>query len=111
MDIVATAKADATATAKRLDRLEKAEAKVAGEIESERDQVSRSASGSSTAASGSQSARSTKFALLRSSRDRRHELEDDVGELRRAGEDPGAARRLLRRPRHAPARSGPARAG
>ena len=42
------------------------------------------ASASSTAATGSQNARSTKFALLRSSRDRRHELEDDVEELRDA---------------------------
>ena len=40
MDIVADAKADATATAKRLDTLEKRQAKVAGQIEYQRDEVS-----------------------------------------------------------------------
>ena len=40
MDIVADAKADATATAKRLDTLEKRQARIAKQIESERDEVS-----------------------------------------------------------------------
>jgi murein DD-endopeptidase MepM/ murein hydrolase activator NlpD len=82
MDIVSTAKADAAATSKRLDKLEKAEAKVAREIESERDQVSTIRVGLVDRRDRIQTVRSTKFALLRSSRERRHALEDDVGKLR-----------------------------
>jgi murein DD-endopeptidase MepM/ murein hydrolase activator NlpD len=82
MDIVATAKADATATSQRLGKLEKAEAKVARSIESDRDQVSSIRVGLVDRRDRIQTARSTKFALLRSSRERRHELEDDIGKLR-----------------------------
>jgi murein DD-endopeptidase MepM/ murein hydrolase activator NlpD len=82
MKLVVAAKADATATAKRLDKLEKAEANVAREIESERDQVASIRVGVVDRRDRIQTARSTKFALLRRSRDRRHELEDAVGELR-----------------------------
>jgi len=81
MNLVVSAKADATSTAKRLDGLEKAEAKVAREIESERDQVSTIRVGLVDRRNRIQSARSTKFALLRSSRDRRHALEDDTQKL------------------------------
>ena len=103
MDIVATAKADATATSKRLDKLEQAEAKVAREIESQRDEVSSIRVGLVDRRDRIQTARSTKFALLRSSRDRRHELEDDVGSCR-------PSRRRSRRGSPAtPARSPPAR--
>ena len=81
MNFVVSAKADATSTAKRLDGLEKAEAKVAREIESERDQVSTIRVGLVDRRNRIQSARSTKFALLHSSRDRRHALEDDTEKL------------------------------
>jgi murein DD-endopeptidase MepM/ murein hydrolase activator NlpD len=82
MDIVSDAKADATATEERLDRLERREKRVAAEIESERDQVSVVRVGLVDRRDRIATARSTKFALLRRSRDRRHELQDDVGELR-----------------------------
>src|SRR3954454_11274536 len=82
MGVVSSAKADATATSKRLDKLEEAEAKVASAIESQRDQVSSIRVGLVDRRDRVAAARSTKFALLRSSRDRRHQLEDAVGELR-----------------------------
>ncbi len=81
MGIVATAKADATATAKRLDKLEKREARVAKQIEAERDEVSTIRVGLVDRRDRIQTARSNKFALLRSSRERRHELQDDVEQL------------------------------
>ena len=81
MGIVRDAKADATSTAKRLDGLEKAEAKVAREVESQRDEVSSIRVGLVDRRDRIQTARSTKFALLRSSRDRRHALEDDTEKL------------------------------
>jgi murein DD-endopeptidase MepM/ murein hydrolase activator NlpD len=81
MGIVASAKADAASTAKRLNTLEKAEAKVARSIESERDQVSSIRVGLVDRRDRIQTARSTKVELLRSSRDRRHKLEDDVDKL------------------------------
>jgi murein DD-endopeptidase MepM/ murein hydrolase activator NlpD len=84
MDVVSDARADAKATAKRLDRLEKRAARIAAEIESERDQVSAVRSGLVDRRQRIEVARSAKFTLLRSSRDRRHELEDDVGRLRAA---------------------------
>lgn len=84
MKIVADAKADATATAARLARLEKRERRVANQIEAERDQVSAVRVGLVGRRDQIASARSTKFALLRRSRDRRHELQDDVEKLRAA---------------------------
>jgi murein DD-endopeptidase MepM/ murein hydrolase activator NlpD len=83
MDIVADAKADATSTAKRLDTLEKRQARVAKEIEDQRDEVSSVRVTLVDRRNNVQSARSTKFALLRSSRDRRHKLEDDVAALQK----------------------------
>src|SRR4051794_7417810 len=84
MDIVSTAKADATATEKRLDSLEERQAKVAAAIESERNEVSTVRVGLVDRRQRIQTARSQKFALLQSSRDRRHALEDDVASLREA---------------------------
>src|SRR3954454_10406411 len=82
MGIVAAAKADAKTTAAKLDKLEKAQAKVAQQVESERDQVSTIRVGLVDRRNRIQTARATKVELLRSSRDRRHELEDDVEKLR-----------------------------
>ena len=84
MNIVAAAKTDATATEARLDKLEAREAKVAASIEAERDEVSTVRVGLVDRREKIQSARSTKVSLLRSSRDRRHELEDDIASLREA---------------------------
>jgi murein DD-endopeptidase MepM/ murein hydrolase activator NlpD len=81
IDIVRTAKADATATAARLDGLEKHAARVTREIQGRRDQVSAVRVGLVDRRDTVQSVRSRKFALLRSSRDRRHKLEDDVASL------------------------------
>src|SRR4051794_39003284 len=86
MTIVASAKADATATAARLDSLEKQAAKVARQIESQRDQVSSVRVTLVDRRQRIQSARSAKFALLASSRTRRHQLEDDVASLHQAQE-------------------------
>lgn len=84
MDIVATAKRDATATEARLDELEAKEAKVARAIEAERDEVSDVRVGLVDRRERIQSARNTKVALLHRSRDRRHELEDDIDSLKAA---------------------------
>lgn len=84
MNIVASAKRDATATEARLDKLEAKEAKVAAAIESERDEVSTVRVGLVDRRERIETARSTKVALLRGSRERRHELEDDVADLRDA---------------------------
>ena len=81
MDIVSEAKADATATAKRLNTLEKRQARIAEQIESERDEVSTIRVGLVDRRDRIQSARSNKVALLRGSRERRHELQDDVEQL------------------------------
>src|SRR3954447_12559079 len=84
MDIVSLARADATATSARLDVLEKRAAKVAAQVESERDQVSSVRVVLVDRRQRIQPARSTKSALLESSRTRRHKLEDDVASLRAA---------------------------
>jgi murein DD-endopeptidase MepM/ murein hydrolase activator NlpD len=84
MDIVQTAKADAAATSKRLDTLEKRQARVAKEIESQRDEVSTVRVSLVDRRDRVQNARSTKTQLLASSRDRRHELEDDTASLVKA---------------------------
>ena len=81
MDIVAEAKADATATAKRLTRSRSARRGSPSRSSPSATRSRRSASGSSTAATASSSARSTKVTLLASSRERRHELQDDVEQL------------------------------
>ncbi len=84
MSIVSEAKADATATEARLDRLETREKRVAERIESDRDQVSAVRVGLVNRRERIAGARSAKFALLRRSRDRRHELQDDIEKLRDA---------------------------
>jgi murein DD-endopeptidase MepM/ murein hydrolase activator NlpD len=83
MDIVADAKADATATAKKLDALEKRQARVARTIEDQRDEVSSIRTGLVDRRDRIQSARADKNRLLASSRARRHELEDDVEALQK----------------------------
>jgi murein DD-endopeptidase MepM/ murein hydrolase activator NlpD len=82
MDVVRTAKADATATEARLATLEKAEARVAAQIQQQRDEVSTVRVGLVQRQDNVASVRRRKTALLHSSRDRRHELEDDVASLR-----------------------------
>jgi murein DD-endopeptidase MepM/ murein hydrolase activator NlpD len=84
MDTVSAAKADAAATAARLNVLEQRAAKVAAQIQTQRDQVSAVRVGLVDRRGRIQSARSAKFALLRNSQARRHALEDDVASLRRA---------------------------
>jgi murein DD-endopeptidase MepM/ murein hydrolase activator NlpD len=84
MNTVSEAKADATATEARLDRLEKREKRVAAQIESQRDQVSAVRAGVVDRRDRIANARAAKITLVRSSRDRRHELQDEVEELREA---------------------------
>jgi murein DD-endopeptidase MepM/ murein hydrolase activator NlpD len=83
MGIVADAKADATSTAKRLDTLERRQARVAEQIEDRRDEVSNVRVGLVDRRDRIQSARVDKRRLLASSRDRRHELQDDVEALQK----------------------------
>jgi murein DD-endopeptidase MepM/ murein hydrolase activator NlpD len=83
MGVVASAKADATTTAKKLDGLEKQQAKVTKEIENQRDEVSTVRVGLVDRRDRIQTARSQKNQLLASSRDRRHKLEDDVEVLQK----------------------------
>ncbi len=84
MDIVGAAKADSTDAAANLDKLTKQAAAVAKQIQSQRDQVSSVRTTLVDRRSRIQTARSAKFALLASSRDRRHKLEDDTASLRAA---------------------------
>src|SRR3954447_9114979 len=108
MDIVSLAKVDATATAARLDVLERRAAKIAAQIQSERDQVSSVRVTLVDRRQLIQSARSQKFALLASSRTRRHALEDDVASLRKAQEQVQARlARLSGAPVAGAGRSGP----
>jgi murein DD-endopeptidase MepM/ murein hydrolase activator NlpD len=83
MGVVASAKADATATAKKLDGLEQQQAKVTKQIENQRDEVSTVRVGLVDRRDRIQTARSQKNQLLASSRDRRHKLEDDVEVLQK----------------------------
>jgi murein DD-endopeptidase MepM/ murein hydrolase activator NlpD len=83
MGIVASAKQDATTTAKRLDTLEQRQAKVAKQIQDQRDEVSNVRVGLVDRRDRIQTARSDKNRLLASSRDRRHDLEDDVAALQK----------------------------
>jgi murein DD-endopeptidase MepM/ murein hydrolase activator NlpD len=83
MDIVAGAKVDAAGTAKKLDGLEQEQAKVAKQIEVQRDEVSTVRVGLVDRRDRIQTARSEKHQLLASSRDRRHALEDDVEVLQK----------------------------
>src|SRR3954471_13539780 len=83
MGIVAGAKADATATAKRLDTLEKRQAKVTAQIEDQRDEVASVRVGLIDRRDRIATARADKHRLLASSRDRRHKLEDDVAALQK----------------------------
>ena len=79
--IVRRAKADALATAKRLDRLEKRAAVVARQIEDEVEQVS-TVKGQLVERQGHYAdARSQKSTVLASTRDDRHALEGDLREL------------------------------
>ncbi len=82
MDVVRTAKADATSTEARLSGLEQTEARVAAQIQRQRDEVSTVRVGLVERQDNVQTARQRKTALLHSSRDRRQELEDDVQTLR-----------------------------
>ena len=81
------------------------------QIESERDEVSTIRVGLVDRRDRIRSARSTKFALLRGSRERRHELQDDVEQLQAQQAKIQAKLAGLRRPVPPPARSRPARAG
>ena len=81
MKIVADAKRDATETEERLDGLERRQAKIAAQVEAQRDEVSSVRSGLVDRRDRIQTARADKNRLLASSRDRRHELEEDVAAL------------------------------
>jgi peptidoglycan DL-endopeptidase CwlO len=83
MGVVRDAKADATATEAKLDTLEKREARVAKAIENERDEVSTVRVSLVGRRDDIRSVRTRKTALLHSSRDRRHDLEDDVQALQK----------------------------
>jgi peptidoglycan DL-endopeptidase CwlO len=83
MGIVADAKADAASTAKKLDTLEERQARVAKQVEDQRDEVSSVRVGLVDRRDRIQTARADKHRLLASSRDRRHELEDDVAALQK----------------------------
>jgi murein DD-endopeptidase MepM/ murein hydrolase activator NlpD len=82
MDIVATAKAESTASAGKLGKLEKQEAAVAKSIENQRNQVSAARSDLVTQRDRLATARASKKQLLASSINRRQELQDDVGKLK-----------------------------
>jgi murein DD-endopeptidase MepM/ murein hydrolase activator NlpD len=83
MGVVADAKVEATTTAKKLDGLEQQQAKVAKQVEVQRDEVSNVRVGLVDRRDRIQTARSQKNQLLSSSRDRRHKLEDDVEVLQK----------------------------
>jgi murein DD-endopeptidase MepM/ murein hydrolase activator NlpD len=79
---VKSAKADATATAQRLDVLESRAQTVARAIQRRRDQVVAVKSQLVNRRTRFQGARSAKFTALASTRSRRQALQDDVGSLK-----------------------------
>jgi peptidoglycan DL-endopeptidase CwlO len=79
---VRTAKADATATAQKLDTLETRQQKLTDAIERRRDQVVAVKSQLVDRRGRFQSARSEKSTALASTREHRHEIQDDLGSLR-----------------------------
>src|SRR5262245_10215560 len=79
---VRTAKADATATAEKLDTLETRQQKLTDAIEHRRDEVVAVKSQLVDRRGRFQSARSNKFTALASTRERKNALQDDVGSLR-----------------------------
>jgi murein DD-endopeptidase MepM/ murein hydrolase activator NlpD len=79
---VRTAKADATATAQKLDTLETRQQKLTDAIERRRDQVVAVKSQLVDRRGRFQSARSDKSTALASTRERRHHIQDDLGSLR-----------------------------
>jgi murein DD-endopeptidase MepM/ murein hydrolase activator NlpD len=79
---VRSAKADATATAEKLDTLETRQQKLTDTIEHRRDQVVAVKSQLVDKRGRFQSARSDKSTALASTRERRHSLQDDLGSLR-----------------------------
>jgi murein DD-endopeptidase MepM/ murein hydrolase activator NlpD len=81
---VRTARADAIATAKRLDRLERRQTRVAAAIEARRDEVARVRGQLVERRDDFAAARAVKASALVRSRDRRHALEGDLRELEAA---------------------------
>jgi peptidoglycan DL-endopeptidase CwlO len=82
IDAVMTAKAEATASAKRLGRLEKKETEVTAQIQARRDQVASIRVGLQGTRDKLAGYRAQKQHLLASSVSHRHALEDDVAGLR-----------------------------
>jgi murein DD-endopeptidase MepM/ murein hydrolase activator NlpD len=79
---VKSAKAEATATAQRLDRLETRAQRIATAIERRRDEVVAVKGQLVDRRTRFQSARSEKFTALESTRSRRQQLQDDLGSLK-----------------------------
>jgi murein DD-endopeptidase MepM/ murein hydrolase activator NlpD len=79
---VRSAKADATATAEKLDTLESRQQKLTDVIQHRRDEVVAVKSQLVDKRGRFQSARSEKSSALASTRERRHQLQDDLGSLR-----------------------------
>jgi peptidoglycan DL-endopeptidase CwlO len=84
VDDVKSAKADATTTATSLSKLEKQVATVTAQVQHQRDQVADLKSGLVDKRDSLRTQRQKKSALLKSSQDRRHQLEDDIGSLTKA---------------------------
>jgi murein DD-endopeptidase MepM/ murein hydrolase activator NlpD len=82
IDAVVTAKAQATASAKRLAGLEKKETEVTAQIQSRRDQVANVKLGLQGTQNKIAGYRAQKQRLLASTQASRHKLEDDVASLR-----------------------------
>jgi peptidoglycan DL-endopeptidase CwlO len=82
IQLVKSAKAEATATAKRLGTLEDRAQKVETQIQNRRDQVVAVKSQLVDRRDRFQTARSAKFTALASTRSRRQSLQDDVGSLK-----------------------------
>jgi len=81
IDRVRTAKAEATAAAERLDRLERRQQRVAAAIMARRDEVARVRSGLVEKRDAYAAVRSDKRTLLVATRDRRQNLEGDLRAL------------------------------
>jgi peptidoglycan DL-endopeptidase CwlO len=81
ISIVKSAKADATTTAAKLGTLQVQAAHVTAQVQAARDQVSTTRDGLVSQRQSIQTVRARKTALLRSSRDRRQKLQDDVTHL------------------------------
>lgn len=81
--VVASAKADATKTEKRLDTLEAKQQKITAAVTARRDEIARVKTSVASTEAQVREARNSKRAILSQVKVERHELEEDLGEMQK----------------------------